>query len=71
MKALGRFKTFEAVPSWLTEARPRPLTQALPAQISRALYPADRVLTGTARPLVATDWTSAYQALISGTEELG
>jgi hypothetical protein len=31
--------------------------------ISRAIYPADRVLTGADRGLVATDWQAAYAAL--------
>ena len=31
--------------------------------ISRAIHPADRVLTGADRGLVATDWPAAYAAL--------
>jgi hypothetical protein len=42
---------------------------APPGVISRALYPADRHLTGTARPLAATDWQSAYQALVAGDDD--
>jgi hypothetical protein len=37
----------------------------LPAPISQALYPADKQLHG-ARQFAATDWTSAYRALIEG-----
>jgi hypothetical protein len=41
-----------------------PLT--LPPQISRALYPADRVLTGADRHLGETDWRARYDQLRRG-----
>ena len=45
----------------------------LPPQISRALYPADRALVGTANAISATDWRRVYQALIEdpGEHEIG
>jgi hypothetical protein len=36
---------------------------ALPAQITRALYPADRQLVGTVRLPASTDWRAEYDAL--------
>jgi hypothetical protein len=41
----------------------------LPSQIARALHPADRVLTGTARPLAASDWRAALAALVAGEQD--
>ena len=37
--------------------------QHLPAVISRALYPADRQLTGADRDMPATDWAARYSEL--------
>jgi hypothetical protein len=42
---------------------------APPGVIWRALYPPDRHLAGTACPLAATDWQSAYQALVAGDDD--
>ena len=37
-----------------------PAAPSLPPMISRALYPADRVLTGADRGMVQTDWRGRY-----------
>jgi hypothetical protein len=46
-----------------------PASPSLPAMISRALYPADRQLTGTDRGMAQTDWRERYSMLCAGTVE--
>jgi hypothetical protein len=43
----------------------------LPAAISRALYPADRQLTGRRGMPAATDWRARYDQLRSGDDHPG
>ena len=40
----------------------------LPGSIGRAVYPADRLVTGTDRAHAPTDWAAAYAALCEDKE---